>query len=237
MKNASADAALRQTQSQFDALRDRLKTEYADRAAKWGINIYPCATAAPRSCRGTCLALPKPAAAGQPQVDESEMPAELKDEAHLPEIKELHVGDYLHVAVTSPVSGVLHLFNLGTSGTVAKLLPHAKASTQRVAANTRYFVTGGMASTFRQDPYIERGASANGGPGRANGFPERLLAIVETGAETPGVEATDLNPEWSRFNAVYRGTKGNWTSGPAATRPDFWSRPDWVWGYIEVPVV
>lgn len=198
------------------------------------IRIFACETCSTATCRGFCNPAEMPATGQTAAPDAGEIPPELQNEKNLPCLNELHVGDYLHLTATSEVDGYLHMFNLGTSGTVSKLFPHHPDAAQEVPANVRQFITGGELSPFRQEPYRELGDSENDSPGRANGYPERLLGIVTR--ENIRVRQSDLFPDWRAFDTLFR--SAGW--GVVQDQADwFWSLPEgaWEWGCIEVPVV
>ncbi|HOX04537.1 MAG TPA: DUF4384 domain-containing protein [Candidatus Paceibacterota bacterium] len=157
-------------------------------------------------------------------------------------VDELRVGDYLHILVESDRSGYLHMFNLGMSGRVAKLFPHSPESTRWIPAQRTLLVTPneGMSPFVEAaEPYQEKGDSY-GDNGRANGYPERLLAVVTD--RQVAVEAGDFHVDWLGFNAHYRGLDSEWDRGAVTDSltgrfETKHGREGWGWGLFEIPVV
>jgi hypothetical protein len=145
----------------------------------------------------------------------------------------LRVGDDIHVIVDAPVSGYLWVFNLGSSGEVDRIVPERLEPAAAVKAGQSYLVSTGAAiapvssEPPPASPWMEQGP--------ANGFPERILAIVT--AENTPLAPSSLHPAWSG-------------SGPAPTRPaagfgaprieaTLGARPtrSWAWGVAEAAVL
>jgi hypothetical protein len=89
----------------------------------------------------------------------------------------LHVGDRMTLRLKSPRSGYLTLFNLGTSGRVSKIFPHAAFGTtsNRIDAGRVYMLPGElMPSDALPDGVWEE----TGPVSRLHGLPERIVAIL-----------------------------------------------------------
>ncbi|MCC5840625.1 MAG: hypothetical protein JJT96_10920 [Opitutales bacterium] len=226
--------SLKHRQQQFEELRQRLLRIKAPRVR---IRVYPCACRDRDSARGVCdfdvLTFGAAASGGGGEAPVEAAPAGSAQDG--PRLEAIRVGDYLHVAARSEVEGYLHFFNLGVSGDVCKLFPESPASAARVAPGVSCFITeneGGSPFMEEAEAFLEDGDDER----RANGYPERLLALV-----TPrllGVAATDLHPDWEGP----AGTRGGdpWEGFAIATGhpAGFWGQPEaWEWGWWEAPVV
>jgi len=163
------------------------------------------------------------------------LPPEIQAVDSMPQVNSLRVGEHMHLVVNSDQPGYLHMFNLGMSGSVAKLFPHAPKDALPITAGRRFFITQSGVSPFTSGPYRELGDSSNPRQlGKANGYPERILAIVV--GDHVNVKASDLHPDWAKFDTTYRGT-GGWGVVQDETSW-FWHLPSvtWTWGIIEIPV-
>lgn len=125
----------------------------------------------------------------------------------------LHLGQELQVVVSSPQSGYLHLFNLGSSGEVRRMLPRPGAAPAALAPGHPY-----LALASPDSPWIEKGP--------LNGFPERVLAIVTT--EPNSVLPSALHPSFND-TAVARG----FSPPVIASLLSAWPIPTWSWGIGE----
>jgi len=178
---------------------------------------------------------PMPHVSQSAVVQPPPLPAELANAAAMPQVDSLRVGEHMHLVVNSDRPGYLHMFNLGMSGSVAKLFPHTPEKAQYIPAGRRLFITQTGVSPFTTGPYRELGDSSNPQTqGKANGYPERILAVVLD--SHVNVKAGDLHPDWTKFDTTYRGT-GSW----GVVRDEtswFWHLPSatWTWGIIEIPV-
>jgi len=153
----------------------------------------------------------------------------------MPQVNSLRVGEHMHLVVNSNRPGYLHMFNLGMSGSVAKLFPHMPDQAQYIPAGRRLFITQSGASPFTRGPYRELGDSSDPRTlGKANGYPERILAIVVD--SHVNIKASDLHPDWAKYDTSYRDA-GGWGVVQDETSW-FWHLPSvtWTWGIIEIPV-
>ena len=196
--------------------------------------LFPCATAQPGSARGFVSnqmeAVPR-------LTGDAVLQGLVKT---LGRVAELCVGDYVHIAVESRLAGRLHLFNFGTSGDVARLQLSNHRETMELPAGRAVLVTAGESDV--RTACRELGDSEEGRLGRANGHPERLLALVTEKPTT--ITAGDLHPEWLPFDHRFRSVAANpWTSGTvrSATAENTFlgtiGNNAWAWGWVEVSVV
>jgi hypothetical protein len=163
------------------------------------------------------------------------LPTAIAKAEAMPQVDSLRVGEHMHLAINSDHPGYLHMFNLGMSGSVAKLFPHTPEKAQYITAGRRLFITQAGASPFTSGPYRELGDSSDPRAlGKTNGYPERILAIVVD--SHVNIKASDLHPDWTKFDTTYRGA-GGWGVVQDETSW-FWHLPSvtWTWGIIEVPV-
>ena len=237
----TAREALQYRQGRIQAVLARFRAvKPVDRV---NIILYPCMNPALGSMRGFCKkGEARPVGGVDTKFGASVHTDEIEAIEQARPIETLVIGDFLHIAVQSERSGFLHLFNFGTSGDAAKLFPHQSDSAIRIPQGSRFFVTathGHSPFSEEKQPYREVGDCLTDSLGHANGYPERLLAIVTTGRA--GIWADSFDPEWSCDEPRYR-TAAGWdqvldTSGAQAS---FWSQmplDEWEWGLLEVPVV
>jgi len=207
--------------------------------------IYPCVHESLASARGFVMhGEPRPPLSWDDQASAPLADEDKESLSDLQPVKELRVGEYIHLALESERAGYLHLFNFGTSGDVAKLFPHKATSAREVPLSRRVFVTPNRdISRFMKGrgPFQELGDGQRNRLGRANGYPERLLALVMK--RKVAVRASDLHPDWHVFDEHYRSAGGSgWDDDEAvAEESSEFSQKfpvhEWGWGYVEVPVV
>lgn len=234
-------------QSQMVDVVERLQQSKPEEDVQ--VLLLACNSAGVSSYRGLCMhggtrpvaikkEVPAPVHAvssSASNLQAASLPTEISSIELMPQVNSLRVGEYMHVVVTSERPGYLHMFNLGMSGSVAKLFPHTPDRAQYIMGGKRLFITQGNASPFTSGMYRELGDSSNTSQlGKANGYPERLLAIVID--EHVNIKAGDFHPSWSVFDASYRSAE-NWGTVQDDTSW-FWKLPPsaWSWGIIEVPV-
>jgi len=207
------------------------------------IILYPCTNQALGSMRGFCKkGEERPTGGVDTKVCASLHTDEIEAIEQARPIESLVIGDFLHIVVQSDRAGFLHLFNFGTSGDVARLFPHHSDSAIRIPQTSQVFVTathGRSPFSDEKQPYREVGDSVTDSLGNANGYPERLLAIVTS--NKAGIAADGFDPEWSCYATRYRGATG-WDQvfDTAEERASFWTQmplDEWEWGLLEVPVV
>lgn len=165
--------------------------------------------------RGLLNPTPRPAGGSPRPADESAIPAAFRENA-LRRIDALRVGEGLHVLIDAPAAGHLHLFNLGSSGNARRMLPRPGEAPPRVEAN-RVF----LASPAGDAGWVEQGP--------ANGFPERVLAVIT--AEPASLPATCLHPSWDDA-ALARGFEAPLVEPMLSA----WPAQAWAWGICEAPV-
>jgi len=195
------------------------------------LRLFSRASDGSRVVRGLLNTAPGAGSAAPRPVDESALPPDFRPAG--PEwAASLRPGEELHVVVDTPRSGYLHLFNLGTSGEVSKLLPEPGVRAL-VAAGRAYLASPGAGVTAffpegpRAEPWVEHGP--------ANGFAERVLAVVTT--EDRPLSASRLHPAWGE--AAYAGFLAASGFAVASIEPVLgaWPASAWSWGYCEIPVI
>src|SRR6185312_4354837 len=113
--------------------------------------------------------------------DESALPPPFREQASS-SLDSLRLGHELHVVVTSPRRGYLHLFNLGSSGDVRRMLPRPDGAPVLLEPGCAH-----LASPAHSTPWVENGP--------LNGHPERVLAVVT--AEPRALAASCLHPSFN----------------------------------------
>jgi hypothetical protein len=194
------------------------------------VRPFSRSSAGSRTIRG--LLNPAPVAGSPPPrpVDESGLPPDFRPAP--PEwAASLRPGEELHVVVDAPRSGYLHVFNLGTSGEASKLLPEPGLRAP-VEAGRAYLASPGAGVTpfFPEGPLAE--AWVEHGP--ANGFAERVLAVVTT--EDRPLSASRLHPAWGEGASVGPLATSGFAAASIEPVLSAWPASTWSWGYCEIPV-
>jgi hypothetical protein len=164
------------------------------------------------------------------------------------QITSLRIGEWMRIGIHSPFVGFAHVFNLGTDGWPAKIFVSEGAVERPIAqlpaGRSVYLNQGGWVDgAAGAKAYREIGDGTVESPGKPNGHPERILAIVLKADES--LVAGDLHDhnDWKKQDAVFRGGgKGAWSGGKVIreARNRFLrthSDDDWEWGFLELPVV
>jgi hypothetical protein len=176
------------------------------------VRLFALISPGPRGIRGLLNPDPLPAAQSPSTVDESALPPGFREDG-MQNVASLRIGNELHVVVSAPTRGYLHLFNLGSSGDVRRMLPRPGEPPSAVDPGRAH-----LSSPAPAIPWIEKGP--------ANGFPERVLAVVT--AEPKAVPPSCLHPSWNDL-AYTRGF------GPPVIEPRLsaWPAATWSWGFCE----
>lgn len=207
------------------------------------ICLLPCSRSGLTSARGYISSCGKAAPPNQIWTREGDafLPAKLPPD--LPILDAIRIGEFAHLCVENCWSGYLHVFNIGTNGGVRRLTPPASHLPKPISENRPVLVTpNGAGSIYMagHEPCRELGDSGGNELGRANGYPERVLAMVT--AKRVEIETGDLHPDWKSLCAAGRAaTSDSWTQGEVtpAKEPRFPSRlapGDWAWGLVEAKV-
>jgi len=180
--------------------------------------------------------------AGDPAV--SQHPATTLEEKETPpedNLREgrdgrLTVGEHIRFEGVSPMTGYVHLFNLGTSGKCIKLAPSEECPNNRIEAGrvlelpSEQFV---RMSDFKNGVWFEEGPTT-----AEAGHPERILAIVTR--EDIELECEDLHPDLESHRLyTARGARGPGFGGPVQRNRArlFQLPPDsWEYGLISLEV-
>ena len=128
----------------------------------------------------------------------------------------MRLGAELRLAVNVPRPGFLHLFNLGSSGEVRRMLPRPGQRPTAVEPGRDILL-----SPTSSAQWIEEGP--------ANGFPERVLAVVTV--EARAVLPSCLHPSWN--DSAY--TRG-FGLPVVESRLSAWPTAAWDWGYCEAAI-
>jgi hypothetical protein len=173
-----------------------------------------------------------PLAQGLAGASTAHLPSEIQDMTRLPRLTDLRVGEYMHLAVASTFAGYIHMFNIGTSGDVAKLFPKGEHEGQYLPVSRWQYVSEALTGMRRV--YQERGP--------VTGYPERLLAVIVRDGGIPLAPA-DLYPDWVTNDRRGEGARGQGVSDDAWGVADrasewFWDLPAeaWQWGLLAVPI-
>jgi hypothetical protein len=170
----------------------------------------------PDGIRGLLNLAPRPSPPSSGSVDESGLPPAFRDEGS-PSLSSVRLGHELHVVVSAPTAGYLHLFNLGSSGDVRRMLPRPGDSPTALEAARAH-----LASPAPAMPWVEKGP--------LNGFPERVLAVVTS--QLQAVPPSSLHPSFN--DAAYaRGFGPAVIDGLLAA----WPGSAWSWGCCEARIV
>lgn len=238
--DAPSDSLLAYRHAIAEEAIGRLQAAHPDQQIR--LNLFACAGPQIISARGFCSNKPGPLR--ELEVFEGVVPSgSPRGLAGLGPVTELLVGEHIHISMESGVSGFLHLFNLGTNGDVARLSPPENEPPREIPAGRHLLITphhGVSPFVAHRTPYRELGDSAGGCLGKANGYPERLLALV---LKSPVlVEADDLHPEWRVFQHRYRNAGSPIHQEAPIGADEGEDLPqklgnDWAWGCVAVPVV
>lgn len=241
--NDPDDTLLAYRHTLIEQVIERFNTAWPRREVQ--LFLFPCVAADVGSARGFVKqGEERPTLCMDTQQGAPVSDVEKAKLSNLNPVQELRVGEHIHIAVESNFAGFLHLFNFGTDGRVAKLFPHSPESALEVPASKTVFVTPSQGcSPFVKEriAFREMGDGHANQVGKANGYPERVFALVM--ARKVAVEAGDLHPDWHVFDSSYRGVgESAWDQGEVidGTRDEFSRRfrlGECAWGYLEVPVV
>lgn len=187
------------------------------------LNPVPQSAAQPPSAPSASA--PSVSAPPHAPANESPVPSTAADEPNLPPafredrvqaVSALRVGHELHVVVHSQQRGYLHLFNLGSSGDVLRMLP--RPGEQPVLLEPGQ---ARLASPAPSQPWVEKGP--------VNGFPERVLAVITS--ERKALPPSCLHPSW--HDAAYARGFGPPVVDALLTA---WPPSAWSWGICEADV-
>ena len=223
----------------FRQVRDRLSQLKPKEEVR--VFVYPCAGPELGTARGFLMhGEERPTG----KIDPAQSAPVSDDEqlalTKLSPVSVLHVGEYVHIGLESRRSGFLHLFNFGTGGKPKRLIPNTSdAPLTELPADRLVFVTPNHGSSphlpLRQT-FRELGDRQGTRLGKANNFPEGILALITSGQIR--IEAGDLHSDW---RTSYRGgsawDQGEVLAGADAGLSRLLKSVDWDWGYLEVPVV
>ena len=148
----------------------------------------------------------------------------------------LHIGESVEFTGASPVTGYLHLFNLGTSGTCVKLCPSREYPANAVEAGQQFAIPSKQRLDGERPP--DGAFNVSGPPSSQAGHPERLLAIVTV--DDTDLQIEDLHPRLVGRDLLTRvAARGPSFSGPprVGTAKLFRIPPDrWHYALLEMEV-
>lgn len=98
----------------------------------------------------------------------------------------LRIGEVFAIGITSSLAGYLHIFNIGTTGIVSRVLPSSELDNiaPRIEANDQLLIPGDILEEY----FPEKGWVENGPTTAETGRHEKIVAIVTE-------ENVDLSPE------------------------------------------
>ena len=147
----------------------------------------------------------------------------------------IQAGEYYTIKGFSPRSGYVHLFNLGTSGTVAKLTPTELGEDNRVESERSFL----LPSEKLIDLAKGRGFGVSMSAQYEHVQPERLLVIVTN--EDREVNAEDLDPLFEnlmRPNQTVGRKRGGIDIDCGAVSAIFeWPAESWEYGLLELELL
>lgn len=198
------------------AIRQLLESLADAQAPTVGVRLVARIGPGAAGLRGILNPAPRPAPAPVPRADESDVPLPFR-ETGLASLPALRLGHELHVVVTTPRRGYLHLFNLGSSGEVRRMLPRPGEPPAALEPGRAH-----LALPAPGQPWVEKGP--------LNGHPERVLAVVT--AEAKAVPASSLHPSFS--DAAF--TRGGFSAPVVDAVLPAWPAATWSWGFCEARV-
>jgi hypothetical protein len=193
-------------------IRQVLESLAAAKAPTVRVRLFATIAEGPNGIRGLLNPAPRPPISPSGGVDESDLPPAFREEGR-PSLRSLRLGQELHVVLSAPTRGYLHLFNLGSSGEVRRMLPRPGELPAVLEADRAC-----LALPSPSMPWVEKGP--------LNGFPERVLAVVTT--QPQAVPPSCLHPSFN--DAAYaRGFGPPIIDALLAA----WPSATWSWGACE----
>jgi hypothetical protein len=114
----------------------------------------------------------------------------------------LRIGEIIEFVITSPRSGFVHLYDLGTSGTVLRLGPSQEYPDNRVEKDVEFTIPSARICPLPAGQTWQ----VTGPTTAATGEPERLLVLVTQ--EDGAIAIEDLHPGLTGRDLYTRSAKG-----------------------------